>query len=50
MEKDHLVKQRSINKVEKSLVRIRIRDGEIIAQVRDRRNRVCVAVMGLNDL
>ncbi|KAL4152688.1 hypothetical protein QTP88_000521 [Uroleucon formosanum] len=43
-------KQRWIDKVEKNLAEIGIRDGEIIAQDRDRWKQVCVAVMGLNGL
>lgn len=43
-------KQRWIDKVEKNLAEIGIRDGETIAQDRDRWKQVCVAVMGLNGL
>ena len=43
-------KQRWIDKVEKNLAEIGIRDGETIAQDRDRWKQVCAVVMGLNGL
>jgi len=43
-------KQRWIDKVEKNLTEIGIRDGETIAQERDRWKQVCLVVMGLNGL
>ncbi|VVC44163.1 Hypothetical protein CINCED_3A017807 [Cinara cedri] len=43
-------KQRWIDKVEKNLAEIEIRDRETIAQDRDRWKQVCVVVMGLNGL
>jgi hypothetical protein len=43
-------KQRGIDKVEKNLAEIGVRDGETIAQDKDRWKQVCVAVMDLNGL
>jgi len=43
-------KQRWIDQVEKNLAEIGMRDGETIAQDRDRRKQVCVVVMALNGL
>jgi hypothetical protein len=43
-------KQRWTDKVEKNSAEIKIRDGETIAQYRDRWKQVCVTVMGLNGL
>jgi len=39
-----------IDKVEKNLAEIGIRDGETISQDRNKWKQVCVAVMGLNGL
>jgi len=43
-------KQRWIDKVEKNLAEIGIRDGKTIAQEKDRWKQDCVVVMGFNDL
>lgn len=43
-------KLRWIDKVERTLVEIRIQDGETAAQNRDRWKQVCIAAMGLDGL
>lgn len=43
-------KHRSINKVNKDLAEIVLRDGETLAQDRDKWKQVCVKVMDLSDI